>query len=103
MRKALGVSRIKYEPIIISAIPINPKILGNSCKIIIPKIKPIIALYEFIGPNTDNSPLFKASTIKQLQIAPVNPPKSAEIIKLMFVIGIFAKNINGIENIQSIK
>lgn len=38
---------------------------------------PTIALYEFIGPNTDNSPRFKANAIKQLQIAPIIPPKIA--------------------------
>ena len=38
---------------------------------------PTIALYEFIGPNTDNSPRFKANAMKQLQIAPITPPITA--------------------------
>ena len=42
-----------------------------------PKIIPTIALYEFIGPKTDNSPCLSANTIKQFPIAPVIPPAIA--------------------------
>lgn len=75
--EGVKLSKIKYVPNIINITPIIPYIFGISCSNIIPKINPITALYEFIGPSTDSSPYLRAITIKLLHNAPAIPPRSA--------------------------
>ena len=52
-----AASKINLLPYMIKNIPITPKTDGISFKKRKAIINPITDLYEFIGPNTDNSPI----------------------------------------------
>ena len=71
----LTVSKINQLPQIINNTPKIALILGISPSIINPNKSPTRHLYEFIGPNTDNSPNWSAFTKQIVPDVHKNPAK----------------------------